>query len=131
MKNKLELSGKLVLNIAQRGKSTKNNNLELALKKAESRFLKNAGHSEKFVSTKVVFNVQNQMKEPLLNIADYFCWAVQRVFEKGETRYYDYLIDKISLVIDLYDSKKYKGNGNYYTKENPLGADNKISPLLY
>ncbi|MBP7280333.1 MAG: DUF3800 domain-containing protein [Leptospiraceae bacterium] len=131
LKNKLELSGKLVLNIAQRGKSTKNNNLELALKKAESRFLKNAGHSEKFVSTKVVFNVQNQMKEPLLNIADYFCWAVQRVFEKGETRYYDYLIDKISLVIDLYDSKKYKGNGNYYTKENPLGADNKISPLLY
>jgi hypothetical protein len=33
----------------------------------------------------VVFNVQNQTSEPLLNITDYFCWSVQRVFERGET----------------------------------------------
>jgi len=130
LKNKLELGGKLVLNIAQRGKSTKNHNLELALKKAESRFLNNKSNTEKQVSTKIVFNVQNQKTEPLLNIADYFCWTVQRVFEKGETRYYDYLSDKISLVVDLYDSKKYVGNRNYYTKENPLRAENKISPPL-
>lgn len=130
LKNKLELGGKLVLNIAQRGKSTKNHNLELALKKAESRFLNNKSNTRKQVTTKIVFNVQNQKTEPLLNITDYFCWAIQRVFEKGETRYYDYLSDKISLVVDLYDSKKYGGNWNYYTRENPLGSENKISPPL-
>jgi len=66
----------------------------------------------------------------LFAVADYCCWAVQRVFEKGETRFYDYMQDKISLVVDLYDSEKYKSNLNYYTKKNPLTTKNKISPQL-
>lgn len=81
----------------------------------------------------IVFNVQNNNTEPLLNIADYFCWSIQRVFEKGETRYYNYLMEKIPVVIDLYDSDKYKQKGwkNYYGPKNPLTAANKISPLLH
>lgn len=131
IKNKLELDTKLVLNIAERGKSTKNHNLELALKKAEKRFVEKQTSDEKKISTKIVFNVQNQKTEPILNIADYFCWAVQRVFEKGEMRYYNYLQEKISLVVDLYDFKNYKDSRNYFSKKNPLSAENKISPLLY
>ena len=131
LKNKMELGGKLVLNIAERGKSTKNHNLELALQKAESRYLKNKKNLNKQISTKIVFNVQNHTTEPLLNIADYFCWTIQRVFEKGETRYYNYLKEKISLVVDLYDSNNYENFKNYYTKDNILKADNKISPPLY
>lgn len=60
----------------------------------------------------------------LLNLADYFCWAVQRVFERGETRFYDYVKDKISLVVDLYDKDKWVGSKNYYTKNNPLKKEN-------
>ena len=131
IKNKLELDTKLVLNIAERGKSTKNHNLELALKKAEKRFVEKQTSDEKKISTKIVFNVQNQKTEPILNISDYFCWAVQRVFEKGEMRYYNYLQEKISLVVDLYDFKNYKDRRNYFSKKNPLSAENRISPLLY
>ena len=77
----------------------------------------------------VVFNVQNQHTEPILNIADYLCWPVQRVFERGETRYYDFIQDKISRVVDLYDAKNYAGWKHYYKpRKNPLTAANKIDP---
>jgi hypothetical protein len=46
--------------------------------------------------------VQTHYTEALLNVADYLCWSVQRVFERGETRYYDFLGDRINLVVDLY-----------------------------
>ena len=126
IKNKLKLGEKQVLNIAERGKCTRNQNLQLALTKATERFLKRQGIDD--VASEVVFNVQTPRTEPLLSVADYFCWAVQRVFERGETRFYDYLGDQISLVIDLYDATKYARSLNYYRKGNPLTAGNKISP---
>lgn len=126
LKNRLKLNQKLVLNIAERGTSTKNANLQRALDIAATRFEKR--HAMKDVSSRVVFNVQNHHTEPLLNIIDYMCWSVQRVFERGETRYYDFLGDKIRLVVDLYDSSRYEGNKNYYTRDNRLGAENKLSP---
>jgi len=146
LKNKLNKEGRLVLHIAERGKSTKNHNLELALEKAKERManstnLKNFMNTEEWwnhdhVSRKdiianVVFNVTQPLQEPLLNVADYFCWAVQNVFEKGETRFYNYLKEKIPLVIDVYDGDKYKNWGNYYGPKNPLTAENKISPPLH
>jgi len=129
LKNKFQKERRLVINVAERGKSTRNANLELALKKAERRFLETKSGKE--VKAIIVFNVQNNITEPLLNIADYFCWSIQRVFEKGETRYYNYLSDKIPVVIDIYDSENYKDWRNYYGPKNPLTAANKISPLLH
>ncbi len=126
LKNKLQIGGKLILNISERGKSTKNKNLLLALRKAKDRF--NKKNPDKETVTQVVFNIQSQTKEPLLNIADYLCWSVQRVFERGEVRYYNYIREKISLVIDLYDSSKYEGNKHYYKGKNILTSQNKISP---
>ena len=81
----------------------------------------------------MVFNIQNPHTDPLLNVADYFCWAIQRVFEKGEMRYYNYLREKISLVVDLYDPAAGASNSwsNYYKPMRPLTALNKISPPLH
>ncbi|MCW3112190.1 MAG: hypothetical protein JWR18_586 [Segetibacter sp.] len=149
LKNKLHSGEKLVLNIAEKGTSTKNQNLELALEKAKERVAKkinkkNVDEAKDFlevldinfvhrkdVQADVVFNVTNPMQEPLINIADYLCWTIQRVFEKGETRYYDFVKEKVSLVIDLYATDKYEGFGNYYSPKNPLTAENKISPPLH
>lgn len=130
LKNKLtRKEDKLILHISGRGKSTKNNNLQLALAKAKERFGKR--HEETPITTDIVFNIEYPTVEPILNVADYFCWAVQRVFEKGETRFYDFLKDKISLVIDLDDSEKYAGFRNYYSPKNPLTVANKKSPLVH
>jgi hypothetical protein len=149
LKNKLQSGERMVLNIAEKGTSTKNQNLQLALEKAKERFAKKLNKKSieeskdflevldkgfvhrKDVQADVVFNVTKPLNEPLLNIADYLCWAVQRVFEKGETRYYNFVKEKVSLVIDLYDSGKYEGFKNYYSPKHPLTAENKISPLLH
>jgi hypothetical protein len=117
LNDKLQVDCRIVLIVAQRGTSTRTENLELGLQKAVNRFkLYKPGDT---INTNVVFNIQNQTTEPLLNVADYFCWAIQRVFERGETRYYEYLKDKIS-VIDLYDTENAATGRNIYTSENPL-----------
>lgn len=149
LKNKFHKGQKLVLNIAEKGTSTKNHNLELALEKAKERFAKKLNRKSveeakdfpevidskfihrKDINTGIVFNVTKPLQEPLLNVADYLCWAVQRVFEKGETRYYDFVKEKISRVIDLYDKENFEGFKNYYSPKRPLTAENKISPPLH
>lgn len=85
LKNKLKLGHRLVVNIAERGKSTRNHVLELALHKARERFAKKQAAAE--ISSEVVFNVQTPRTVPLLCVPDYLAWTVQRVFERGETRH--------------------------------------------
>ncbi|MDD8017291.1 MAG: DUF3800 domain-containing protein [Bacteroidota bacterium] len=129
LKNKFKGGEKLILHIAERGNTTKNATLELARQKAMQRFQKNKPRKE--ITTNIVFDVQNHKTEPLLNIADYLCWAVQRVFEKGEMRYYNFIEEKVSLVVDIYDTANYEGNKHYYTYRNKLTSKNKLSPPLY
>lgn len=127
IKNRLKRPQRLVLNIAQRGSSTRAKVLEDALGKAAGRAGKRWTSDE--LKGEVVFNIQTPLTEPLLNVADYLGWSVQRVFERGETRFYDYLREKIRLVVDLYDSENYAGNRNYYDHQrNPLTAKNKLGP---
>jgi hypothetical protein len=127
IKNRLKQPRRIVLNIAERGSSTRAKVLDAALAKASGRAGRRWGPGD--LKGEVVFNVQTPSREPLLAVPDYLGWAVQRVFEKGQTRYYDYLLEKIRLVVDLYDSEKYPNNQNYYGHHrNPLTAQNKIGP---
>jgi len=119
IKDKFLKHPRLILNIAERGSSTAINNLEGGLTRAKERFI--AKHPEKKNITKVSFNVQKYINDPLLRIPDYLCWAVQRIYERGENRFYDYMIDKV-VVIDVYDGEK------VYNLENPLTEKNKVSP---
>lgn len=126
LKRRMKRKRKLVLNVAERGSSTREHVLQEALHLALERAHDWGGVEA--IRTHVVFNVQNPRTEPLLTLSDYLCWSVQRVFEQGETRYYNYLLEKIRLVVDLYDQSHYEGHNNYYTKKNPLTAGNKIGP---
>ena len=112
--------------LAERGKTTRNHVLELAVAKARERFVKKSVSAE--ISSEVVFNVQNPRTEPLLCVPDYLAWTVQRVFERGETRHYDFMRERITLVVDLYDAERYEGSRNYYTPQRPLTAENKLGP---
>ncbi|PGH37344.1 MAG: hypothetical protein CRN43_21740 [Candidatus Nephrothrix sp. EaCA] len=124
LKNKFLRHKKLVLNISARGKSTKHTNLNDAVLMAQERFKE---FSEKKIITNFHFEVNTPTKEPILSAADYLCWALQKVFEKGEMRYYEFIQEKISLVVDLYDAANFRNQGNYYTsKGNPLTSKNKI-----
>ena len=125
LKNKFQHYDRLVLNIAERSQCTTHQNLNKGLNKALERAVKltpNENHKQ----CKVDFNVQQPTSEPLLNLTDYCCWAVQRVFERGETRYYDFLEDKISLVLDLYDYTNVEKELNHYDRIHRLTSDNLV-----
>lgn len=128
LKNKLNKYDRLVLNIARRSKCTTNSNLQKGLNKSVERAVMR--NPEGANACEVVFNVQAPTSEPILNITDYFCWAVQRVFEKGETRFYDFISDQISQVIDVYDFENFrrpKGkSGAHYGKRHKLTSENQI-----
>ena len=126
IKNRLKRAGTLVLNVAERGSSTREKVLIDALRLATERAARKWGAEN--LKARAVFNVQNPRTETLLTVSDYLCWAVQRVFEQGDVRHYNYLAAKIRLVVALYDREKYAGNRNYYDKKNPLTPGNKIGP---
>lgn len=64
---------------------------------------------------------------PEMSIIDYMLWALQRYIRFDEKRFYNALIDKYNLIIDLYDTANYttRGDGrtNYYSKRNIFDKD--------
>ena len=78
------------------------------------------------IDSEVKIFPQRPEGEPCLQVVDYMNWAIQRAFIKKEMRYYNFVKNKISLIVDIYDSDKYPKS--YYHKRNPFDV-NKISPL--
>lgn len=60
-------------------------------------------------------------QNPGLQAVDYYMWALQRLYERGEDRYVTYLWDSFSLVHDI-DDRQSAGYGTYYSKRKPLTA---------
>lgn len=56
-----------------------------------------------------------------LQAVDYFVWALQRLFERSEERYVDYLWRAFRLVQDI-DDRRETGQGVNYTQKKPLNA---------
>ena len=60
-------------------------------------------------------------KCPPLQATDYFLWALQRLYERGEDRYVQLLWSSFALVIDVDDTRETQ-YGVYYTRKRPLTA---------
>ena len=54
-----------------------------------------------------------------LQVADYFTWALQRLYERQEDRYFEFLKKSMVLVQDIDDTREAK-YGAYYTRKKPL-----------
>jgi hypothetical protein len=61
--------------------------------------------------------VQQPSHTPMLQVIDYILWSVNRAFEKEDSRYYRFMLDKISLVHDIFDFERYPNI--YYTPKHP------------
>lgn len=85
---------KIVLNIAHRSRCTTHTNLEKGLQKAI--IIAQKKNIAFNVNANVVFNVQQPTGEPIINIADYYLWAIQRWVERKEDRYVNFLEDRIN-----------------------------------
>lgn len=96
----LHLSTDNTIIFSRRGNKTRQHALRAAVERGTEKFrqkYKNAA------DTKVHIETNQSQQEPALQAADYVLWAVQRAFEKGEMRYYEYMRQKIELVWDVYD----------------------------
>jgi hypothetical protein len=74
-----------------------------------------------------VFVILQNSSGLISSVVSNICWSIQRVFEKGETRYYDYVSNKISVVWDLYDFAGAVSGKNYYSKNRKLTEENCIN----
>ena len=101
---------------ARRGHSDRTEALRKALDTAKRRFDEEHG----IVSGSTLNTEARWAWEcPELQAADYFLWALQRLYEKQEERYAANLWEKCCLVIDMDDTRNHR-YGEYYTKRNPL-----------
>lgn len=75
-------------------------------------------------SSEIRIMIQQNSNEPLLQAADYVLWTIQRAYERGEFRYYNFLKEKIIMVNDVFamgDNKQTK-KAVVYTPDNPIEA---------
>ena len=123
LENRLHLYSEIDCYFSAMGSVVRKDNMQEAINEAIAIF-KKKGNKENTNNIRII--IQKSSEEPLLWAVDYVLWTVQRAYEKGEFRYYNYLKDKISLVCDILDSEKYPNI--YYTPKNPLEAK-KIDPV--
>jgi hypothetical protein len=108
---------------AKRGSRNRQEPIVAAIHKSIQLF---EGKWNKTINTHYSVQVQTPAGEPCLSITDYMNWAVYRAFTGGEMRYYRTIEDKVSLLVDLYDTNHYPHN--WYNRKNPFDI-NKITPL--
>jgi hypothetical protein len=108
---------------AKRGSRQRQTPLAGAISRSIERFEHKWGTT---VETNHTIYPQTPQGEPCLSVVDYMNWAVQRAFIRREMRYFDFIADKVSLVVDLYDNAVYPNN--WYSRRNRFHID-KASPL--
>jgi hypothetical protein len=117
-KNLLHKHGGYEIVFSKRGKSDRTAALRHALEAARERFAE---------QWNVVSNAPMQVRAGIpsayagLQAVDYFTWALQRLYEKGEDRYVSFIWSAFRLVQDIDDNRQ-AGYGVYYTQKNPLNA---------
>ncbi|MCX5644551.1 MAG: DUF3800 domain-containing protein [Phycisphaerae bacterium] len=109
--------------LSRRGVSTRQEPLESAVRLGISNV---EAQGRAGSDTKITVLTQTPVGEPCLQVIDYMNWAVYRAFVKGEMRFYTFVEDRVSLLVDLYDSGNYPRN--WYGKDNPFDIK-KASPL--
>lgn len=101
---------------AKRGKSDRTGALRKALEGARQNF-----YNRWNITRKVKVNVipSSSPANPGLQAVDYFLWTLQRLYERREDRYLEFLWPSFRLVDDIDDTREAK-YGVYYTQKKPL-----------
>jgi hypothetical protein len=123
-KNELHKGDENRIVFARRGKSHRQSALTAAIDRAKSNFERTYGIDSR---RPVRLKSDVPSNSPGLQVVDYYLWALQRLYERGEDRFFRLLSDDYRLIMDL-DDKRNKMYGEWYTDTNPLEAQ-KIKPV--
>ncbi len=121
--NRLHLYSDIDIYFSKMGTIVRENNMKDALNRAKENFKMKWGKEN---SCEIRTFIQEPSQIQALQIIDYLLWTINRVYEKEDMRYYNFIKDKISTIIDIFDQKNYPKN--FYNKKNPFDI-NKISPI--
>jgi len=121
--NRLHLYSEIDIYFSKMGNVVRETNMKTAINQAKTIFENKWSSKNK---TKIRVFVQEPSQIMPLQVVDYLLWAVNRVYERKDMRHYNYIKDKIILIQDIFDVKKYPKT--YYTPKNPLDIK-KMSPI--
>lgn len=62
--------------------------------------------------------------QPHWQIIDYYLWALQRLIERDEDRYFASVANQFSLIMDV-DDQRAKPYGRWYTANDPIKLEKK------
>ena len=112
--NALHKEDKYFITFAKRGRSDRTDALQKAIIKSQKLYDKKHHTNTKFRFDAIPEIPQNNYG---LQAVDYFLWALQRLYERKEDRYFEYLKDSFSTVLDISNSPS---KPILYTKRKPL-----------
>lgn len=117
-KNLLHKDAGYEIVFSKRGKSDRTTALREALEAARERFV-----AQWNIASAAPIHVTADIpaRQAGLQAVDYFTWALQRLYERGEDRYLTYLWSAVHLVQDIDDTRK-ADYGVYYSQKRPLTA---------
>lgn len=115
-RNVLHKADENAIFFAWRGKTDRGQALRAAIGKAKANFEATFGRPSRKPTT---IESAYPSQCPGLQVIDYYLWALQRLYERGEDRYYELLRPGYRLIMDL-DDKRSKPYGEWYSDSNPL-----------
>lgn len=125
-KNMLHKADENRIVFAHRQNWTKAEALECAIRRAKKNFeLKQGVENDKPTS----ITSAHPSDYAGLQIVDYYLWALQRFYEKGESRYFEYLKNDFRLIMDI-DDRRNNDYGEWYSDSNPLTIQKVKNPQM-
>ncbi len=122
---RLHLADENHIVFARRGKSTRNVALSYAIGQAKARF---EAKWKKGIDRPTTIGSSTPTEATCLQVIDYYLWALQRMVERREDRYFALLAPNYRLVLDR-DDVRTAPYGAYYSSKNPLTLE-KLMPVL-
>lgn len=107
---------------ARRGKSDRQEALTGALQRAKHNFQRR--WKKKHVDPPFAIRSSVPSADAGLQVIDYYLWALQRLIERNEDRYFASIADHFSLIMDL-DDDRLAPYGRWYTVKDPLTLEKK------
>ncbi len=123
-KNLLHKNDTNIITFAQRGKTDRQQALSSAIQRAKSNFERKWGCE---IDKEIALRSLKPSEAVGLQIVDYYLWALQRLYERYEDRFFLLLAPRFRLIMDLDDTTK-KPYGEWYCDTNPLEM-HKIRPV--
>ncbi|MEH1998934.1 MAG: DUF3800 domain-containing protein [Nostoc sp.] len=104
---------------ARRGKTTREEALQQAINQAKKNF---ETKWQICSDSQTIIKPAYPSEFAGLQVVDYYLWALQRLYERQEEKYFFPLAQKYRMIMDL-DDRRNKGYGEWYTDSNLLSLD--------